>query len=361
MPDVLLFGATGYTGSLTAHALAERGADFAIAGRDRGKLEALSQATGNPEVRIARVGDVAALVDASRDVKVLVTCVGPFVELGWTAVEAAVEARVHYVDSTGEGVFIERLIGRFDERARRAGIALAPAMAFDEIPADVATTLAAEGLAEPEVVVTYALPSHGSLGTVRSALRIVASTGPWVEDGRQVMVGPGQRRRWAPMPPPLGPRPSVSFPFALGHLAPLHLALRSFTLYTTIDGPQRVALKLGAPVLRALGAAPPASRLIDKVAKLVQSSEGPDERQRTLSRWTILAEARSGPRWKNVALSGADPYGLSADLLAACSVEMAKPGFEGAGVVAPVQAVGLDFLEKQLSDLQTQITTYGPT
>ena len=61
MPDILLFGATGYTGQLTAHALARRGADFAIAGRSRDKLEALASVTGNPDVRIAGVGDVDAL------------------------------------------------------------------------------------------------------------------------------------------------------------------------------------------------------------------------------------------------------------------------------------------------------------
>lgn len=360
MPEVLLFGATGYTGRLTAHALAERGADFAIAGRNEAKLKALSETIGDPEVRIAAVGDTIALANALHDVKVLLTCVGPFVELGWTAVEAALQAKVHYLDSTGEGVFVEALIERFDALARRAGLALAPAMAFDEIPADVAATRAVEWLEAPKVVLTYALPSRASLGTVRSSLGIVASRGPWIEDGRKAMVGAGEHHRWAPMPAPLGPKPSISFPFAEGHLAPLHLPLRSFKLFTTTSSPQRIALRVGAPALRAVTAAPGGSRAIEGLVGLLQRREGPDERQRAQSKWTILAEASSEQGWKNVALTGTDPYGLSASLLARSALEMAKPGYTPAGVVAPVQAVGVDWLEKQLTDLGVHIVAYGP-
>src|SRR5687767_5757329 len=107
MPDVSLFGATGFTGRLTAQALARRGVSFAIAGRDREKLERLAdEFEPRPDVRVAAVGDVHALAAALEDVKVLITCVGPFTELGDTAVEAALRARVHYIDSTGEGTFI---------------------------------------------------------------------------------------------------------------------------------------------------------------------------------------------------------------------------------------------------------------
>src|SRR5688500_1772647 len=145
MPDVLLFGATGYTGSLTAEALGRRGASFAVAGRSADKLEALAARTGATDARVAEVGDTDALTAALSDVKVMITCVGPFGQLGNTAAEAAIRAGVHYVDSTGEMSFIDRLVATYDERARAAGIVMAPAMGFDEVPADVAVTLATEG------------------------------------------------------------------------------------------------------------------------------------------------------------------------------------------------------------------------
>src|SRR5918996_5995884 len=64
MPDVLLFGASGYTGRLTAHALARRQIDFTIAGRDRAKLESLASEVGDPEIKIASVGDIDSLAAA---------------------------------------------------------------------------------------------------------------------------------------------------------------------------------------------------------------------------------------------------------------------------------------------------------
>src|SRR5688572_21014188 len=166
MPDILLFGATGYTGQLTAHALARRGADFAIAGRSRDKLEMLASVTGNPDVRIAGVGDVDALSRALQDVKVLITCVGPFEELGDTAVEAALRTGTHYVDSTGEGSFVARLARERSEHARTKGIAMAPCLGFDEVPADVAATLATEGMDRPDLTLTYSVPKTASAGTV---------------------------------------------------------------------------------------------------------------------------------------------------------------------------------------------------
>src|SRR5687768_14060438 len=117
MPDVLLFGATGYTGSLTAESLGRRGADFVVAGRSRDKLVALAERTGASDVRVAAVGDLDALTAALSDVKALITCVGPFQQLGDTAAEAAIRAGVHYVDSTGESSFIDRLVRSYGQRA----------------------------------------------------------------------------------------------------------------------------------------------------------------------------------------------------------------------------------------------------
>jgi short subunit dehydrogenase-like uncharacterized protein len=356
MPDILLFGATGYTGRLTAKALSRRGADFAIAGRDRQKLRALASLTGDPEVRVASVGDVDALTAALSDVKVLVTCVGPFVELGSTAVDAALRAGTHYIDSTGEGTFIEGLIRARSGAAREAGIAMAPASGFDEVPADVAATLAVDGLEDAGLVLTYAFPSSGSRGTLRSALPIVTSEGRWIEDGRAVPIRAGERSRWSPMPPPLGPKPAVSFPLAEGHLAPLHLELRSLELYITIDPVLRAGLKVGLPLLRALSASPVAMSGVTRFFDLLP--EGPSEQQRDAGHWTILAEARSRGGWRNVALTGTNVYGLTAEFLAAGALRMTEGDFTARGVVSPVQAMGIERWLKEFEDHKVTVQVY---
>jgi short subunit dehydrogenase-like uncharacterized protein len=360
MPDILVFGATGYTGRLTAHALYRRGARFAIAGRDFHKLSALARSTGAPDVRIADVDDIESLVRALHDVRALITCVGPFVQLGATAVEAALRARVHYLDSSGEGEFVGHLVEEYDGPARDAGIAMAPCMGFDEVPADVASTLAASQLERPEVTVTYALPSLASRGTLKSALGILSTPGTWLVDGRRERVDAGRHKRWAPMPPPLGPRASVSFPFAINHLAPLHLDLRSFRTYATVGGPQGVAVRAAGPALRALRSLPGGRAASDMVVEMGLIGEGPDEEKRR-GKWTVLAEARDAATWRNVALVGSDPYGLTAELLASCALEMVLEDYDRSGVVAPVQAVDVDFFQKVLLESGTSIESYGPT
>jgi short subunit dehydrogenase-like uncharacterized protein len=360
MPDILVFGATGYTGQLVTRALAERGASFALAGRDRAKLERLAADTGGPEIRIASVGDVGGLSDALADCRVLLTCVGPFNELGSTAVEAALQARVNYLDSCGECTFVGRLIDDYDARARSAGIAIAPALGFDEVPGDVAATLATEGLERPEIVLTYSVPSSGSNGTIKSVLGTIVADGPWIRDGRKVMVGAGQHSRWSPMPPPLGPKPAISIPLAVGHLVPLHLDPDALELYGTIGTAQRLGAKVGLPLLKAVHSVEGVRKLIERAVEVLQPSGGPSEQQRR-KWWTVLAEARSGEDWCNVAISGRDVYGLTGRLMAAAAMRMSQPDYEVSGVVAPVQALGIELLEKELLDNDCKVSSYGPT
>jgi short subunit dehydrogenase-like uncharacterized protein len=296
------------------------------------------------------------LTRALEDVQVLITCVGPFTELGWTAVDAALQAGVHYVDSTGEGTFIGELKGR-DREARDRGIAMAPAMGFDEVPADVAVDLACEGLDSPQVDVTYAFPRKGSAGTIRTTLDIISTQGPWIEGGKTRLVRAGEVQRWSPMPPPLGPRSAVSFPFALGHLAPQHVDVDALRLFITIGRAQEMGLRWGAPLLKRFfdsSAAPLADRLLERLP------EGPNEKERKEDRWTILAEARSGSSWRNVTLQGNDVYGLTAELLAAASEHMASDGYRASGVLAPVQAVDRKILLDVLTAHGVRTETYAP-
>lgn len=360
MPDILLFGATGYTGKITARALADDGADFAVAGRNHSKLETLAEETGAADVRVVDAGDVDALTDALMDVKVLVTCVGPFLELGATAVEAALRAGVHYVDSSGEGPFIERLIRERHEDALAAGIAIAPAMGFDEVPGDVATALAVDGLELPEVALTYAFPSQASAGTLRSVLGIVPSKARWTVDGKAQPVRTAQETRWAPMPPPLGPQATVSFPLAICHLAPLHAKVSSFRTYSTAGTWQRIGMKATMPAVTALLS----SDAVRSVAKRVidRLPEGPGEGARERGKWTILAEATTAEGgWRNVVLTGTDVYGLTGRTLARAAATMAADGYSGRGVLAPVQAAGLDNLRRELEDFGVRITRYEAT
>lgn len=358
MPDIVLFGATGYTGRLTARELADRGASFALAGRDPAKLEGLGRTVGRPPTFVAESGDIPSLVRALEDAKVLITCVGPFVEQGRTAVEAALQAGVHYIDSTGEGPFVGWLLAEKDAAARSAEIAMAPAMGFDEVPADVVATLAAEGMKAPQLRLTYAVPRSGSTGTRRSAVGVMTSQGPWIRDGRVHTIGMNDEERWAPMPSPLGPRRAVSFPFAICHLAPRHLEPRTFETYVTTGEKERLLMKVGLPVLRAIMNT--GARSVAQLAMGGNAGAGPDDEARARGRWTILAEASNETGWRNVAATGTDVYGLTARLLARGACEMASDGYDRTGILSPVQAFGLGLLTEELTEQGARLETYAP-
>jgi short subunit dehydrogenase-like uncharacterized protein len=357
MADIVLFGATGYTGKLTARALHERGVDMALAGRDPRKLAELAEEVGDPQTIVVDAGDVDGLTRALEGARVLITCVGPFAELGWAAVEAALRARVHYLDSTGEGTFVGRLLAEADDRARDAGIAMAPAMGFDEVPADVVCSLATEGLERPTLDVTYALPRTGSTGTVRTSLAIMRSEAPYIVEGETRWVHVAEIERWSPMPEPLGPRRAVSFPFALLRLAPRHIDLASFGTYVTMGNLERGVLRRAFPLVK-LALSDPARSLFEPALR--RRAEGPDDQQRSNGKWTILAEARSGDRWRNVTAAGTDVYGLTAATLSRAALEMSSSDYSTSGVVSPVQAVGLDVLTDELEANGVRFDTYAP-
>ncbi|MEA2460434.1 MAG: hypothetical protein QOH90_611, partial [Actinomycetota bacterium] len=193
--------------------------------------------------------------------------------------------------------------------------------------------------------------------TIRSTLGIILSEGPWLEDGRTRMISAGEETRWAPMPPPLGPKRAVSFPLALGHLAPRHLELRALRLYATAGAVEAGGMRFGMPFLR-WAFDSPVRPWIDKIVD--RAPEGPTEDQRERSRWTILAEARSGSEWRNVTLQGTDYYGLTAETLTAAAIQMSADGYDVSGVVAPVEATGLNVLLDELSKHGVSIETYAP-
>ena len=355
MAAIVLFGATGYTGRLTTEALARRGLDFAVAGRDRTKLEALARENGDPEIILGEANDVDSLTRALNGARVLITCVGPFLELGWAAAEAALRAGVHYIDSAGESVFIHELAERYDQPARTSEIVMAPAMGFDEVPSDVAVSMAVKGLGRPEVVVTYAVPTTASAGTVRTTLGVLTSPGWRVSGGHLVEMRIGDRERWAPLPAPLGVRRSVSAPLAIGRVAPMHLQLQSLDVFMTVGEVQRLGVKAGMPLLRYALSTEGGRAIAHAVVQRLP--EGPGNRGRG-KYWTVMAEARAGDRWRNVVLTGKDLYGLTGDLLASAAAQLLEDS-NGRGVLAPVQARGLQRLQRDLKECGVSIDSYG--
>ncbi|MEU5893071.1 saccharopine dehydrogenase NADP-binding domain-containing protein [Streptomyces sp. NPDC047461] len=141
--DIVLFGATGFVGALTAQYLATHapeGLRWAIAGRSEEKLRALRERLpGGAEVGVLRadVADPASLRALAGQARVVATTVGPYVTYGEELVAACAESGADYLDLTGEPEFVDRMYVRHDARARETGARLVHACGFDSVPHDL--------------------------------------------------------------------------------------------------------------------------------------------------------------------------------------------------------------------------------
>jgi short subunit dehydrogenase-like uncharacterized protein len=185
----VLYGATGYTGALTAQAMIAGGARPVLAGRDQSRLSALatrlSQAGDGTELETAVAaadvpGPLGDLIGAG---DVLVSTAGPFMKVGRPVVAAAVDAGAVYLDSTGEPPFIRQVFEEFGPRAERTGAVLLTAFGYDYVPGNLAGALAlqAAGPAASRVQVGYFVRGDIRRGT--SAGTRASATGMLLEPG----------------------------------------------------------------------------------------------------------------------------------------------------------------------------------
>ncbi|NCF23653.1 MAG: saccharopine dehydrogenase [Gammaproteobacteria bacterium] len=144
--DVIVVGATGFTGSLVAEYLCERygvGADlrWAVAARNQQKLSALRESLGSPAaslpVIIADTLDARSMSDLAQRTRVVLTTVGPYARYGSELVAACAENGTHYCDLAGEVQWIRRMIDAHDATARQSGARIVHCCGFDSIPMDI--------------------------------------------------------------------------------------------------------------------------------------------------------------------------------------------------------------------------------
>ena len=136
--DLVVFGATGFTGRLVSEYIARSGepVTWAIAGRNRAKLEALG--FGVPII-VADALDPAAMAAVAARTKVVCTTAGPFAKYGDALVAACAAAGTHYCDLTGEVQWMRRMIDAHHATATRTGARIVHTCGFDSIPSDLGT------------------------------------------------------------------------------------------------------------------------------------------------------------------------------------------------------------------------------
>jgi len=146
---VVVYGASGYTGMLTMDWLIDQNIPFTAVARDAKRVkEMMAQRVVRLESATYEIIEaqhtVEALTEAFKGAKVVCNTVGPFVKFGLTAVEAALKAGCHHLDTTGEQAYIRDVRDQFGELYAQAGLVVSPSLAYMYSYAEIAAELALE-------------------------------------------------------------------------------------------------------------------------------------------------------------------------------------------------------------------------
>jgi short subunit dehydrogenase-like uncharacterized protein len=336
---IAVFGATGYTGRLIAHELRRHELPLLLAGRDAGKLAALAAQLGGAETAVASVADRASLDALARRARVLINCVGPFVDLGEPVVRAAIAAGAHYLDTTGEQPFLRAVLVH-DTWAKTQNVAVVPAAAFEIALGDCGAAVAAAGLDEVDSVqITYVTRLHASQGTKRTALRMLQSEGLAYVNGAWVAEPPARRHVFVELPRPVGTVAAVSFPSAEVISVPRHVPAREVRTYLSLPTIAARLLSATAPVMHGLARSPLAGL---GTWLLGSGTEGPDEATRRRDVFHIAVDARGRrrdrPTGQRIVIRGRDPYGLTAAICRQAAALLLAGQPRATGVLAPAMA-----------------------
>src|SRR6266571_4895781 len=274
---IVVFGATGYTGRLTAESLVSRGASPVLAGRSADRLKRLADELGGGETRVADAAEPSSVRDLVERGDVLVATVGPFARVGTPAVEAAIGAGAVYLDSTGEPSFIRTVFERHGPLAERAGAALVTAFGYDFVPGNVAgaTVLREAGTAAVSIDIGYFLlgPPAGSGGTKASLAGSIGEPMFAWRGGRLVDERPARHVRAFTVQGRRRPAISIAGSEAVA-LPPLAPGLREVKVYLGWFGPMARPIQAASLGMAAVVKIPGVKPLLGRAGRLVSASTG---------------------------------------------------------------------------------------
>lgn len=328
---VLVFGATGFSGTLVVQQLVERGIPVRIAARSQEKLELLSDRFGGLEIALADVAHPGTVARAAVGTELLITTVGPYTSSGHVAAEAALGAEVPYIDITGEPGWLRRVFNEFGPLAASQGLAMLPAFGYDYVPGNLAGAIALERAGDDAVRVDIGYFLRGknkrttesfSQGTLDSLKASSKETPYAFRDGALADVTGAKR------------------------VLEFNLDGEDVTA-VAIGGTEHFALPRFAPQLTdvnvGLGWFTPGG---EKAPEPAAPADGPTEERRAKARTNVIAIARdaAGAALAEVRVDGPNPYDLSGVLTAWAAEQMLAGAVAGAGALGPVDAFGLEQL-----------------
>src|SRR5215831_10552676 len=232
---VVVFGASGHTGRFVVAELARRGMMAILAGRDSEKLLAVGKTHPAFEMRVASVDDPVSLEQALQGASLVINCAGPFLDTAAPIMEAALRARIHYLDVTAEQTVALAAFEKFSDAARKAQVLIMPSMAFYGALADLlATAVMRSWSTADEIQIAVALdnwkPTPGTrlTGQRNRGRRLVFSN-----NRLSVLEEPFPKRQWS-FPPPFGKQDVIALPLAETVIISRHLPVPEIHAYLNL-------------------------------------------------------------------------------------------------------------------------------
>jgi short subunit dehydrogenase-like uncharacterized protein len=370
--DIVVFGATGFTGGLTAEYLVRHmtrtqhtaPTRWALAGRNRAKLEqtrahlaTIEPAAADLDLIEADIADPNAMGRVAGCAKVVISTVGPYIRYGEPLVAACAEAGTDYVDLAGEPEFVDRMWLKYHARASQTGARLVHSCGFDSIPHDLGVEYTVEQLPEGvPITVEGFVRTNGTFsgGTYHSTIEILSRLrqGKRAADERRRLESrpPGRIVKgltkpphvdetgggWVVAPPLIDPLVVLRSARALDRYGPEF----RYAHYIVVKRlPTLALLGAGAVTLVTLAQVKPTR---DLLLKYMDQGDGPSEAKRARSWFNVRFKGEGGGRQVIVEVSGGDPgYSETSKMLAEAALCLAHDQLpETAGQVTPAVAMG---------------------
>ncbi len=334
---ILLYGANGYTGRLTAKLARDKGQSLILAGRNGALIKA--QADGHSfEWRAFDLTDPDTIDRNLEDVDVVLHMAGPFSATMAPMLDACLRTKTHYLDITGEIDVIEALSGRFAD-AQAAGIMMMPGAGFDVVPSDCLLAHVKNRLPEAKRL-TLAIEGLTSMsrGTAKTAIESLGQGMRLRRKGRIVTLGAPRRRDFD-----FGHGPVDCVGVGWGDVSSAYhsTAVPNIQVYFAVTPDLERAAKLSSLTRWFLR-----RRLIqDQLKRAVEKRpDGPNREERAKGRATLLGVAEDGEGGIAVSrLTTPEPYSLTARVALDMAVKAAgKTACQG--FFTPTRFQGADYI-----------------
>ena len=177
--QLIIFGATGFTGQIATKYIDYHypNLKWAIAGRNKDKLEDLANLCKNnkPDIVIGDSGNKAELSHIASITKVVLSFAGPFNKYSNLLVECCLNEGAHYLDITGENIWVKDLIDRHHEAAEKNGVKIVPSCGYDSIPSDIGSFFSQRSLDKKILSIDCYQSGGGGVsgGTIESAFSMM--------------------------------------------------------------------------------------------------------------------------------------------------------------------------------------------